>query len=160
MSGGVFLSRAQPGEAASLAALAARCFSQPWTARQFSDELALAPPNEVLTAQRRVPGTRSTELLAFCAYRVLLDEQHVLDVAVAPGERRRGVARTLLALALRRGARAGARVTLLEVRAGNLPALSLYAALGFRLGGRRRDYYRDPVEDALLLERRGLDEHC
>lgn len=157
---GVFVRRAQPEQAAALAQLAARCFTRPWTERGFSDELALAAPNEVLTAERRLPGTRSTEVLAFCACRVLLDELHVLDVAVAPGERRRGLARTLLALALRRAARAGARVALLEVRAGNSPALALYAALGFRPAGRRRDYYRDPVEDALLLERRGLDELC
>jgi ribosomal-protein-alanine N-acetyltransferase len=97
---------------------------------------------------------------AFCASRLVLDELHVLDLAVHPGWRRRGLARFLLGLALRQAAKAGAQVALLEVRAGNAPALALYAGLGFRPVGRRPGYYREPVEDALLLERGGLQPRC
>jgi ribosomal-protein-alanine N-acetyltransferase len=157
LSAALFVAPAVPGDAAALAALAGECFSRPWSERQFADELALAPPNAVLAVQARVAGAPVSVPVAFCAYRVVIDELHVLDVAVAPSQRRRGLARRLLALALRAGARAGARLALLEVRADNAGALALYAALGFRESGRRRDYYRDPVEDALLLERAGLD---
>jgi ribosomal-protein-alanine N-acetyltransferase len=98
--------------------------------------------------------------VAFCAYRVVLDELHVLDVAVHPKARRRGLARLLLRLALRGGARAGARLALLELRAGNEAALALYLSLGFKSVGRRREYYRQPVEDALLLQHDALAQQC
>jgi ribosomal-protein-alanine N-acetyltransferase len=56
-------------------------------------------------------------------------------------------------LAMARGARAGARRALLEVRAGNTPARALYASLGFTDRGVRRGYYTAPLEDAVVLER-------
>ena len=160
MSAALFVARAVPADVSALAALAGECFCHPWSERQFADELALAPPDAVLVACARVAGAPVSLPVAFCAYRVVIDELHVLDVAVAPSERRRGLARRLLALALRAGARAGARLALLEVRAGNAGAFALYESLGFREAGRRRDYYREPVEDALLLERAGLDGLC
>ncbi len=160
MSRGVFVSRAGPDDVAALAALAADCFSHPWTAAQIRDEIALGPPNGVLLARAAATGGRPALPAAFCAFRLVLDELHVLDVAVHPAWRRRGLARFLLGLALRRAAAAGARVALLEVRAGNAAALALYAALGFRPVARRPAYYRDPVEDALLLERDGLQARC
>jgi ribosomal-protein-alanine N-acetyltransferase len=155
----VFVSRAAPDDAAALAELAAECFTRPWTADQIRDEIALEPPNGVLVARAVAAGARAAPT-AFCASRLVLDELHVLDLAVHPGWRRRGLGRFLLGLALRRAAGAGARVALLEVRAGNAPALALYAGLGFRPVGRRPAYYRDPVEDALLLERGGLQPRC
>jgi ribosomal-protein-alanine N-acetyltransferase len=158
--GGLFVARALPADAAELAGLVAECFAQPWSERQLADELAQPPPSAILVARaRRAAGPRC-RAVALCAFRVIVDELHVLDVAVVPDARRQGLARLLLGLALRAGARAGARVGLLEVRAGNSAALALYASLGFRLAGRRRDYYRGPVEDAVLLERAALEELC
>jgi ribosomal-protein-alanine N-acetyltransferase len=148
-----FVGRALAADVPDLAALAAECFDSPWTLRQMADEVALGPPNAVLVARGRTPGSRGAALVAFCAYRVVLDELQVLDVAVHPASRRRGLARLLLHLALRAGARAGARVALLEVRAGNRPAIALYRSLGFETAGLRRAYYRAPEEDALLLQR-------
>jgi ribosomal-protein-alanine N-acetyltransferase len=81
----------------------------------------------------------------------------ILDVAVDPAWRRRGLARFLLRVAFRRAAAAGARTALLEVRAGNREALRLYESLGFARTGVRRQYYREPVEDAVLLRREGID---
>ena len=76
--------------------------------------------------------------------------------AVAPPERRRGIARWLLRFAMGRAARRGACRALLEVRAGNREAVALYESLGFRRLCLRREYYREPVEDALVLAREGL----
>jgi ribosomal-protein-alanine N-acetyltransferase len=95
-------------------------------------------------------------ICAYCAFRLVLDEMHVMTVAVAPKERRRGLARRLLGFALRRAARNGARTAFLELRAGNREALGLYESLGFRPHSRRRAYYQEPVEDALVLVREGL----
>jgi ribosomal-protein-alanine N-acetyltransferase len=158
VTGRVFVVRARPGEAAELARLARECFARPWSERQFAEELGLPAPNGVLVVRALVPSTRLTPVVALCASRLVADELHVLDVAVAPEARRRGLARLLVGIALRCGARAGAHVALLEVRAGNAAALALYEALGFARAGRRREYYRDPVEDALLLERAALAE--
>jgi ribosomal-protein-alanine N-acetyltransferase len=92
-------------------------------------------------------------ILAYCAYRLVLDEMHVMNLAVRPGARRRGLGRFLLEAALTRAGRAGARRALLEVRAGNDAARALYAGCGFVLLGRRKRYYSDPPEDALVLVR-------
>jgi [ribosomal protein S18]-alanine N-acetyltransferase len=155
----VFLSRATAADAEALAALAAACHSHPWTAAQISEEIAAGPPGAVLVL--RAAGLEGGVVpCASCAYRVVADEMDVLDVAVHPDSRRRGLGRFLVRLALARGHRAGARVARLEVRAGNEPALALYASLGFRRGGLRRQYYREPVEDAVLMERDGLGQDC
>ena len=157
---GLFVAGAASADAEELARLAGECFAQPWNERQFADELAQPPPSGILVVRARLAARPLARAVALCSCRLIVDELHVLDVAVAPDARRQGLARLLLGLALRAGARAGARVALLEVRAGNAAALALYASLGFRLAGRRRNYYRDPVEDALLLDRAALDELC
>jgi [ribosomal protein S18]-alanine N-acetyltransferase len=149
--------RATPEDVLALAALEAACFSHPWTADQLSAELALGPPGEVLLARGpRAGAGEGPKLGAYCAYRVVLDEMQVMNVAVDPAWRRRGVARFLLGLAMRRAARSGARTALLDVRAGNLAALALYASLGFEPVGVRRGYYSVPPEDALVLRLAGL----
>ena len=94
--------------------------------------------------------------VAYGAFRLVLDEMHVMNVAVAPAHRRRGLARWLLLFAMGRAARAGAVRALLEVRASNREAAALYASLGFRRLSVRRAYYREPVEDGLVLVREGL----
>jgi ribosomal-protein-alanine N-acetyltransferase len=98
-----------------------------------------------------------TRVAGFLLGRVTADEMEILNLAVAPGCRRRGVARRLLGEALARGYVRGARQCWLEVRASNLVALAFYQALNFSEAYRRRRYYRDPVEDAVVCRRR-LDE--
>jgi [ribosomal protein S18]-alanine N-acetyltransferase len=157
VTGRCAVERATLEDVPALAALEAACFSHPWTAHQLSTEVALGPPGEVLIA--RGPGAGPGEgpaVGAYCAYRVVIDEMQVMNVAVDPGWRRRGVARFLLRLAMRRAARAGAQTALLDVRAGNLAALALYASLGFEPIGVRRGYYSAPPEDALVLRLSGL----
>jgi ribosomal-protein-alanine N-acetyltransferase len=83
--------------------------------------------------------------------RVAADEFEVLNLAVAKARRRRGVATQLVEVALEDARIAGARQTYLEVRASNKGGIALYERLGFRVCGRRSNYYRDPIEDAILL---------
>ena len=87
--------------------------------------------------------------------RVAADEAEILTLTVAPGVRRRGVGRRLVEQAMRTAGLRGATTMLLEVAAGNLPAQRLYSAAGFRVVGRRRDYYA-AGEDALILRVDGL----
>jgi ribosomal-protein-alanine N-acetyltransferase len=79
------------------------------------------------------------------------DEAEVANLAVSPSWRARGVGAQLLDAALDEVAEQGARVAHLEVRETNVAAHSLYQSRGFQPVGRRRRYYRDPVEDAVLL---------
>ena len=95
-------------------------------------------------------------IVAYAAFRLVLDELHVMNLAVRPEARRRGFGRFLLGLGLARGRRAGAGRALLEVRAGNAAARGLYAECGFRPLGQRKQYYVDPSEDAYVLVLEGL----
>jgi [ribosomal protein S18]-alanine N-acetyltransferase len=81
------------------------------------------------------------------------DEGEILNLAVAPGGRRRGLGRALVQDILQELAERGVRQVYLEVRESNAPARALYAAHGFREVGRRKQYYRRPVEDAIVLRR-------
>jgi [ribosomal protein S18]-alanine N-acetyltransferase len=101
---------------------------------------------------RMLDGERS--VAGFVAARLSADELHVNNIGVRPEARRRGLGAALLGLALADGARRGANQAVLEVRAGNLAAQRLYAAQGFGVAGERRNYYRDPAEDALVMTRR------
>lgn len=150
MSPSAFLRQAGPLDTEALADLELSSSLHPWSEAQIRAELVRRPPDEVLALEG--PG----RLLAYCAYRLVLDEAHVMNLGVRPELRRRGFGRFLLGWALARAGRAGAIRALLEVRAGNTAAQTLYAQTGFVLIGRRRQYYCDPFEDAMLLAREGL----
>ena len=81
------------------------------------------------------------------------DEGEILNLAVAPSGRRRGMGRALVEAMLRLLTERGVHQVYLEVRESNAPARALYAAQGFREVGRRKQYYRRPVEDAIVLRR-------
>lgn len=154
MRGLLWLERAKGDDAPHLAALEAECFSHPWTEEQLRQEIAYGPPGAVLLLRSAAGGPSSVggrTVAAFCAYRVLVDEAHVMDVAVARRWRRRGLGSWLVRFCLARAGREGALRALLEVRAGNAPARRLYERLGFSEISRRRDYYTGPVEDAVVL---------
>jgi len=122
----------------------------------MAEEMSLVPPGGVFVLEGPPRPEETAGICAYCAFRLVVDEMHVMNVAVAPKARRRGLARRLLRFALRRAAIAGARTAFLELRAGNREALALYESLGFRPLSRRRAYYRQPVEDALVLVLEGL----
>ena len=87
----------------------------------------------------------------YICYRRMVDEVELLNVAVAPASRRRGFGEALVRVLLREANELGATRIVLEVRASNTAARSLYARLGFGHLGVRRGYYRDNGEDALVL---------
>jgi|SRR5579862_2271511 ribosomal-protein-alanine N-acetyltransferase len=83
--------------------------------------------------------------------RIAADEFEILNLAVAKAVRRQGIAKLLISAALESARAEGARHAYLEVRSSNEAAIALYARLGFQVCGRRPNYYRKPVEDAVLL---------
>ena len=139
------VSRADPVDIPAIASLAATSLPQPWPARFFEKELRLAEARLWVAKDR----ARS---VGFLAARRVVDEVHVLSVAVDPAQRRRGVARALLDAVLCDETASGARSALLEVRASNLAACAFYARTGFVAVGRRPRYYANG-EDALLMTR-------
>lgn len=149
MSLRVFLRRAELEDAAALGALEAASSLHPWSEAQLRDELTRRAPDSVLVIQG-LDG-----IVAYGAFRIVLDETHVMNLAVHPEVRRRGLGRFLLGIALARGSRAGASRALLEVRAGNAAARALYTECGFVLLGLRKQYYTLPPDDALVLVREG-----
>ncbi len=112
--------------------------------------LALA---EALAQQRgwQLVGESAGQVCCYACGTLVADEAEIHRLVVAAATRRRGVGRALLDACLRRLAAQGARYCFLEVRASNLPALAFYRGNGFRAVGRRRNYYREPADDALLF---------
>lgn len=90
-------------------------------------------------------------VVGFVVARSVADEMEILNLAVDPAERRRGVGGALLDTALGCGRRDGARRAWLEVRESNRAARCFYERHGFVVAGRRRRYYSGPEEDALLM---------
>ena len=81
----------------------------------------------------------------------VIDEIEIQDVATAPEARRKGVARKLIETIIERGDEAGVVRYLLEVRESNAPAIALYESFKFERVGIRKEYYRYPTEDAILM---------
>jgi [ribosomal protein S18]-alanine N-acetyltransferase len=98
-----------------------------------------------------VRGDLDGEPLGFALAWHAADEVHLLDLAVAPEARRRGVGRELVGAVLGYAREADARLVLLEVRASNEAAIALYRSSGFSENGVRRGYYSDNGEDAVEM---------
>ena len=143
---------ASEADIGALIALEGRSYSHPWTRANFEGELA-AGARGILFVLREARGRSDAErgIRGYCALQVYAGEMHLMNLAIAPEWRMRGLGRFVLRLARDLGARRGAREAWLEVRASNLPALALYTSGGFTEVGRRRGYYSRPREDALLL---------
>jgi ribosomal-protein-alanine N-acetyltransferase len=138
-----------PGADADIDAIVAlenEAFSSPWP----RDTLVWELTNSDVT---RVYLLRDAEdrAIAFCIAWIIFDELHINTLAVSASHRRQGLATFLLREVMADAAREGTRRATLEVRESNTAALDLYARLGFRVTARRRGYYTNPVEDALIL---------
>jgi ribosomal-protein-alanine N-acetyltransferase len=138
------LSDASVRDAASLAKLHAASFHRGWSDSEF----------EQLLVERNVVAHRATrqhKLAGFVLSRLAAGEAEILSIAVAPGERGRGLSRRLLDWHLRRLAGVGCRAVFLEVDESNEPARRLYRRAGFREVGRRDSYYRHGASAAAAL---------
>jgi ribosomal-protein-alanine N-acetyltransferase len=121
-------------------------FSLPWSRGAFVYEME---QNQV--ARCLVVREEERVLGYICLWEVA-DELHVTNIAVHPAARRRGLARAMLAQVMDEARRRSTRIVVLEVRPSNVEARALYDSLGFRVVGRRRGYYYDTGEDALVME--------
>ncbi len=137
---------AGPADLDAIVRLEQVSFSDPWPLDMLAFELS-HPRALLLVASRGETDPPA----GYAAFRHAAGEAELLRLGVVPEERRRGIARALVAEGLERLVRdSGVQVCFLEVRMGNAPALALYERLGFARIGRRRGYYRDG-SDALVF---------
>jgi ribosomal-protein-alanine N-acetyltransferase len=147
MDGPCRLRPAHRADVGAIARIERAAFSDAWTESQLKATLDATGAVGLLALEEDdIP-------VGHVIGRVVVDEGEILTLAVLPERRRRGIAVQLLRAALRDMAGRGVGRVWLEVRASNVAAQALYAAEGFVPAGRRRGYYRDPVEDALVLRR-------
>jgi ribosomal-protein-alanine N-acetyltransferase len=141
-AGGLRIRRLSYSDLPSVISIERRSFPTPWSLAMFV--LELSKPSGICLAAEDEDG-----LVGYLVCSRYEQVWHVMNVAVAPEVRRRGVATELIEN-LFGEAGAGSRFTL-EVRVSNLGAIAMYEGFGFRSAGRRRRYYNDNGEDALIM---------
>jgi ribosomal-protein-alanine N-acetyltransferase len=135
---------AVPADAAPLVAIERRCFSDPWSESGFREALD-SPWSFGFVAHT------DTRIAGYVIGREVAGAGEVLNLAVAPDFRRRGVGRALLRTTIAFLNKRRVDEVFLEVRESNRSAQALYLSAGFRPVGQRAGYYRNPKEDALVL---------
>ena len=118
-------------------------FSAPWDEAAVRSELT----NKLSLWLVALDGD---EVVGYVGSQTVLGEADMMNIAVSQSHRRRGIARALVEALI---ARLDAAMLTLEVRASNAPAIRLYESLGFQQVGLRKNYYRKPKEDALILRK-------
>lgn len=131
---------------AAVAALEQICFTDPWPEVAVSSELE-NPLSYWLVA------LDEETVVGYVGSQTVLGEADIMNVAVAPGHRRRGIGQELLQRLKNDLTAQGVHCLTLEVRASNIPAIELYSRLGYLQVGRRPNYYHKPREDALILRK-------
>ena len=130
----------------AVAALEAICFADPWSANSVASELT-NPLSCWLVA------LEADTVVGYIGSQTVMGETDMMNVAVHPDHRRKGVAVSLIHALVQKLKECESHCLTLEVRASNAPAIALYEKLGFTEAGRRRNYYRNPKEDALILRK-------
>ncbi|CAN5291335.1 ribosomal protein S18-alanine N-acetyltransferase [soil metagenome] len=123
-----------------------------WGWDSYHAELS-RPESITLVARAHMARFRDEGAIeGFIVARLNADELHINNIGVRERSRRKGIGGALLEAALHNGRRLGAQTAILEARAGNMAAQALYRRYGFGVCGRRRNYYRRPAEDALIMK--------
>ena len=131
---------------AQVAELEKLCFSDPWSENSVASELN-NPLSFWLVA---LDGER---VAGYIGSQTVMDESDMMNVAVHPDYRKQGIATALILGLVEELRKRGSRSLTLEVRASNETAISVYSKLEFQEVGRRKNYYRNPREDALILRK-------
>lgn len=131
---------------AQVAELEKICFADPWSEKSIASELE-NPLSYWLVA------LEGSTVAGYAGSQTVLGETDMMNVAVRPECRRQGVAEALIAALIAGLKKRESHCLTLEVRDSNAPARALYEKLGFLEVGRRKNYYRNPGEDALILRK-------
>lgn len=132
-----------PAHSEQVKSLLNLCFGDSaWTADSLRSQL-------VKSDSRCTVAVEDDRIIGFLAFEQVLDEGSIIEVAVHPDCRRKGIARSLITSAIQSAE--GLNTVFLEVRESNTPAVGLYESLGFERIGVRKGYYQKPKEDAVIM---------
>ncbi len=122
------------------------CFSDPWSKTAIEQFLSY-PQNTILCA------FLDDKLCGYVSETLVLDEIQIANVAVSESWRRQGIASILIEALINKCYSQKVSFVTLEVRKSNTPAINLYTKFGFKAEGIRKNYYKTPVEDAIIMNR-------
>lgn len=142
----MIISEMKSEHVAQVAALEALCFSDPWSENSVASELR-NPLSLWLVA------LDGDTVIGYVGSQTVCGETDMMNIAVYPNCRRKGIAASLIVDLIRALKLRQSRCLTLEVRASNSSAIALYEALSFVQIGCRKNYYRNPKEDALILRK-------
>ena len=131
---------------AQIAELEKRCFNDPWSETSIASEL-----NNRLSSW--LVALDGDVVVGYVGSQTVLGETDMMNIAVHPDYRKQGIATELIQTLIDTLSKQGSHSLMLEVRQTNEPAKNLYKALGFETVGIRKNYYRNPREDALILRK-------
>ena len=138
--------RSVPADATGIAELEDLIFPDAWSYRDVQD-LICTEGGMCFTA------IEDGKVVAYVIGRIIAPEGEIYRVAVAPNKRQRGIGYRLLDYAVKTSKGQGLERLFLEVRSRNIPAIKLYTAYGFKKIGIRKNYYKDPQDDAIVMLR-------
>ena len=142
----MIIAKMNESHVAEVAALEAMCFSEPWSEKSVASELT-NPLSLWLVA------LEGESVIGYVGSQTVMGWSDMMNVAVHPDHRRLGVGKALIEELIRQLREQGSENLTLEVRASNENAKALYAGLDFMEVGRRKNYYHNPKEDALILRK-------
>ena len=131
---------------AQIAELEKLCFSDPWSEKSIETELTCRLSLWLVALE-------GEQVVGYVGSQTVIDESDMMNVAVHPDFRRRGIAQALVSALEDALRQRGSRALTLEVRDSNVAAITLYEKMGFRQVGLRKNYYRNPKEDARILRK-------
>ena len=145
---------ATPEMLPDILALEEACFSSPWTRKMLEAELMGNQFAHFVVAMRQGQSAagRESAIVGYHCFWIVFEELRLMNLAVRESTRRQGIGTALAAEAFRVALDQAATRAVLEVRASNEPARSLYTRMGFVQVGKRPQYYSNPIEDAVLME--------
>ena len=133
-----------PEDAEQVAEIDFKSFSVPW---KMTDYWRYAQEKNI----EAVVGEIEKKIVAYAAAFVSFDEAEVFKIAVAPELRGKGFGTKIFSELIEVCKKRGAKAITLEVRPSNIPAVKMYENFGLKSVGRRKNYYTNPVEDALIM---------
>ena len=131
-------------DAPKIAELEAEIFSDAWSERAICDCICTE-------GAMCFVATEGDELIAYVIGRLIAPEGEIYRVAVTPKKRQRGIGYRLLDYSVKTSRGKGLESIFLEVRSRNIPAIKLYTAYGFKRAGYRKNYYKNPDDDAIIM---------
>lgn len=142
----MILEKMNASHVARIAELEKICFSDPWSEKSVASELDNKLSCWLVAVEADV-------VAGYIGSQTVCGETDMMNVAVHPDHRRKGIAEALILALIGELKSMDSHCLTLEVRASNAPAIALYEKLGFSEIGRRKNYYRNPREDALILRK-------